>query len=70
MTRAAKQAGAHFDYWFVRADGAELAQIGDLAERGIIKPVIDRTFPLAEAKDALAYSETGRATGKVVVEVV
>ena len=69
ITSAAKRAGAHFDYWFVRADGAELARIGNLAEKGIIKPIIDRTFPLAEAKEALAYSEVGRATGKVVVEV-
>jgi NADPH:quinone reductase-like Zn-dependent oxidoreductase len=69
ITRAAKRTGAYFDYWFVRADGAELAQIGALAEAGIIKSVIDRTFPLAETKEALAYSEAGRATGKVVVEV-
>ncbi len=70
IMRAAKQAGAHFHYWFVRAVGAELAQIGGLAEQGIIKPVIDRTFPLVETKEALAYSEAGRTTGKVVVEVV
>jgi NADPH:quinone reductase-like Zn-dependent oxidoreductase len=31
--------------------------------------VLDRTFPLAQAKEALAYSESGRATGKIVLEV-
>jgi NADPH:quinone reductase-like Zn-dependent oxidoreductase len=31
--------------------------------------VIDRVFPFAQAKEALAYLETGRAKGKVVVQV-
>jgi NADPH:quinone reductase-like Zn-dependent oxidoreductase len=31
--------------------------------------VIDRVFPLQAVKDALAYSESGRATGKVVIKV-
>jgi NADPH:quinone reductase-like Zn-dependent oxidoreductase len=69
ITRAAKEAGAHFEYWFVRADGEQLGKIAELAENAVIRPIIDRTFPLAEAKEALAYSEAGRATGKVVVEV-
>lgn len=69
ITRAAKEAGAHFEYWFMRADGEQLAKIAELAESGVIRPIIDRTFPLAEVKEALAYSEAGRATGKVVVEV-
>ena len=69
ITRAAKEAGAHFEYWFVRADGEQLARIAQLADNGVIRPIIDRTFPLAEAKEALAYSEAGRATGKVVVVV-
>jgi len=33
-----------------------------------IKPVIDRTFHFAEAKDALKYMESGAHFGKVVVE--
>jgi NADPH:quinone reductase-like Zn-dependent oxidoreductase len=32
-----------------------------------LKVVIDRIFPFAEAKEALAYLETGRARGKVVL---
>jgi NADPH:quinone reductase-like Zn-dependent oxidoreductase len=34
-----------------------------------VTPVIDRTFPLAQAADAIRYLETGRARGKVVVTV-
>jgi NADPH:quinone reductase-like Zn-dependent oxidoreductase len=51
----------------MHADGAELARIAELVDAGHIKPIIDRTFPFAEAKEALAYVEAGRATGKVVL---
>jgi NADPH:quinone reductase-like Zn-dependent oxidoreductase len=36
---------------------------------GRIRVVIDRRYPLDLAKDALAYSETGRARGKIVLHV-
>jgi NADPH:quinone reductase-like Zn-dependent oxidoreductase len=54
----------------VRRDPVEfLAALADLAERGQLTPVVDRTFPLAEAADALAYLATGQARGRVVVTV-
>jgi NADPH:quinone reductase-like Zn-dependent oxidoreductase len=34
-----------------------------------IRPVIDRVFPFDRARDAIAYQETGRPFGKVVIEV-
>lgn len=37
---------------------------------GAITPLVDRVFRLEEVCDALAYSESGRATGKVVIKVV
>jgi NADPH:quinone reductase-like Zn-dependent oxidoreductase len=37
-------------------------------EAGRIKVVIDKVFPLDQAKDALAYSESGRARGKIVIK--
>jgi NADPH:quinone reductase-like Zn-dependent oxidoreductase len=33
-------------------------------------PVIDRTYTLAEAADAIAYVGDGHARGKVVIEVL
>ena len=69
ITRAAKKNGAKFEYLFMHADGAELAEIAKLLDAGVIRPVIDRTFHLAAIRDALAYVETGRTVGKVVVTV-
>ena len=38
-------------------------------EEGKLRPLIDRTYPLAETPAALRYIETGHARGKVVVTV-
>ena len=38
-------------------------------EQHAIRPVIDRTFPLAELADALAYLKSGRHVGKICVEM-
>jgi NADPH:quinone reductase-like Zn-dependent oxidoreductase len=66
-TRLARRLGVRYTYLFMRPDGAELALLGDLVDRGVLKPIVDRVFPLAQAADALAYLETGRARGKVVL---
>jgi alcohol dehydrogenase len=68
-TAAARRHRARYEYLFMRADGAQLTEITRLVERGAIKPLIDQVFPLAQIRDALAYSESGRATGKVVIRV-
>jgi NADPH:quinone reductase-like Zn-dependent oxidoreductase len=46
-----------------------LAQLLELAGRGSIRPVIERTYPFAAARDALAHVDAGHAVGKVVVTV-
>lgn len=44
-----------------------LAELVALAADGRLRPVIDRTVPFADARDALAYLDAGHAVGKVVV---
>ena len=48
---------------------ADLAHLRELAESGRVRPVIDRTFPLADAPSALRHIATGHARGKVVIAV-
>ncbi|CAN7406267.1 NADP-dependent oxidoreductase [Pseudoduganella sp. LjRoot289] len=61
---------ARYSFLFVRPDGGQLARIGELLETARIRPVIDKVFPFAQAKEGLAYLEQGRAKGKVVVQIV
>ena len=48
---------------------SELHTVMKLVAAGRLKPVVDRTFPLAEAAAAHAYLETGQQFGKVVLTV-
>jgi NADPH:quinone reductase-like Zn-dependent oxidoreductase len=50
-----------------RPNHDDLAALGDLLAAGKLTPVIDRTYPLGETAEAIAYLETGHARGKVVI---
>jgi NADPH:quinone reductase-like Zn-dependent oxidoreductase len=65
----AKTRGVDYSFLFMKADGASLDRITALIEAGDIRPVNDRVFPFEALNEALAYVETGRARGKVVVRL-
>ena len=67
--KKAKKLNVKFSFLFMRADDEALSQITSLVDKGIIRPVIDKVFPFEATNEALAYVETGRAKGKVVVKV-
>lgn len=69
IIRAGRRTGTRYSFLFVHPDGGQLAEIGELLQAETIRPVIDKVFPFAEAKEALAYLEKGRAKGKVVVQM-
>ncbi|GAA5649140.1 NAD(P)-dependent alcohol dehydrogenase [Geodermatophilus obscurus] len=47
----------------------DLLTLADLLATGQVTPVIDRTYPLDEAADALRYVAAGHTRGKVVIAV-
>lgn len=51
----------------VRPD--DLRQLKDLVLSGQLRPVIDRTYPLREVPQAMAYVEKHQVRGKVVIQV-
>jgi NADPH:quinone reductase-like Zn-dependent oxidoreductase len=63
----ARRLGVRYSFFFMRADGAQLKTLAALYDAGILRPVLDRTFPFDETLDAMAYVEQGRAKGKIVV---
>ena len=58
-----------YSFLFMRASGDQLRQITALVDAGVIRPIVDRIFPFESTRDAMAYVDTGRAKGKVVVRM-
>ena len=52
-----------------RRNKENLAELRDLVGSGKVKPVIDRTYPLSQAPEAIRYVETEHARAKVVITV-
>lgn len=69
VRKYAKKLNVNFTFLFMRADGNQLGQVTKLIESGVIKPVVDKVFSFEQTNEALAYVETGRAKGKVVIKV-
>jgi NADPH:quinone reductase-like Zn-dependent oxidoreductase len=69
MRRQAGRRGIDYRFLFMHPDGSELGELADLVDKGELKPVTDRVFPLDQIADAFAYLEQGRAKGKVVVRM-
>jgi NADPH:quinone reductase-like Zn-dependent oxidoreductase len=67
--RAARRAGVGFRYLFMRADGAELAELCAWVDAGRLRPIIHQTVPFSRVHDAFAELERGHARGKIVVEL-
>ena len=59
--------GTSYRYLFMHPSGADLAFLASLIEARKLEVVVDRVFPFTDAKEAIAYLETGRAKGKVVL---
>jgi NADPH:quinone reductase-like Zn-dependent oxidoreductase len=69
IRKKSKQHGVTYTFLFMRPDGDQLKKITSLLESEVIRPIVDRVFPLDLASDALAYVETGRSKGKVIIKV-
>ncbi|MDP9211889.1 MAG: NADP-dependent oxidoreductase [bacterium] len=52
-----------------KATAERLTALARLVDEGAVQPIVDRTFPLDQAGDALTYLQEGHPQGKVVVRV-
>jgi len=69
IRRQAAKNGVRYRYLFMHPSGHDLEKIAAMIDGKQIEVVIDRTFPFAKIKEALAYLEEGKAKGKVVVSM-
>jgi NADPH:quinone reductase-like Zn-dependent oxidoreductase len=53
----------------VRANGAQLAELGRLLDKGTVRVAVDSTFPLADARKAHERAARGHIRGKIVLTV-
>ena len=47
----------------------DLTELAAMVAQGEIQPVIDYRFPFVETADSIRYSETGRARGKIIIDM-
>jgi NADPH:quinone reductase-like Zn-dependent oxidoreductase len=54
-------------FFMAKPNSDDLAVLRDLLVAGKVTTVIDRTYPLSDAPEAIRYLEQGHARGKVVI---
>jgi alcohol dehydrogenase len=70
VRKAAKMRSVDYSFLFMKANGFQLDEISKLIELGVLVPVVDRTYSISDINKAFEYVESGRAKGKVVLQVV
>ena len=65
----AKSAGIRAERIVMKRNSADLAELAQLVAKGAVKPRIDKTLSLSQAKEAQELSEEGKTEGKVILKV-
>ncbi len=68
-TEQALRPGVRFVWFIVEPSGEQLRQIGGLLDAGRVRPIVDRVFPLAEARRAYEAGLHGHPRGKIVLTI-
>jgi len=66
----ANKYGVRCEYASAGPNAHILNELRSLIEMGQLRPVIDKVFRLEDAKQAQNYSQSGKARGKIVLEVL
>lgn len=62
--------GVKAGYIFIGPNVPVLNALSCLIDGGRIKPVIDKVFTLEDIKQAHLYSQSGKAKGKIIIEII
>jgi NADPH:quinone reductase-like Zn-dependent oxidoreductase len=65
----ARQHEVRASYFIVEPDREQLAELARRIDAGRLRVVIDRVFPLAEARSAFEYARSAHHRGKIVLDV-
>ena len=61
--------GQKLGTFIARENAEDLLILNELIDSGKLTPIIDRTYPLSDAPDAIRHLETGDARGRIVLTV-
>ena len=64
-----KTSGLNFEFGTLADVNSDLIVLRELLERRVIKPVIDKCYPLEQAAEAHRYVESGQKMGNVIITV-
>lgn len=65
----AERYGVRAEYASTGPNAHILNELTSLIEKGQIRPVVDKVFRLEDVKQAQIYSQSGKARGKIVLEI-
>jgi NADPH:quinone reductase-like Zn-dependent oxidoreductase len=65
----ASKYGVRFESFFMQPDGAMLSKMVRLIDDGALKPVIGKSYPMAQAAAAYKELAAGNSVGKIVVTI-
>src|SRR6185312_3729799 len=57
-------------FMLVRANGAQLAEVGRMIDAGELRVFVEAVYPLARAKDAYARAQQGKMRGKIALNIL
>lgn len=69
VTKKIKEKSAYYKLISMTPNFTDLSKLKQLAEDGVVKPIIDKTYPFREAIIALLYQKSGHAKGKIIIEI-
>ncbi|GMA08577.1 hypothetical protein GCM10025886_17280 [Tetragenococcus halophilus subsp. flandriensis] len=69
LTRLEKRYNVNYHFLFMKPSGAQLEILRNYIEAGKLEPIIDRVFSFEQTQEAIEYSESGHAKGKIIIKI-
>ena len=69
IRRKAKRRQVSYSFLFMKPSERQLGELARLIDAGAIRAVVDRIFPFESTNEAMTFLDSGRAKGKVVIQM-
>jgi alcohol dehydrogenase len=69
MALRARRIGGHYFRFLTESSEIQLERVGRVVDSGKVRAIVERIYPFSQAVEALQYATTGRAKGKLVIQV-